>query len=104
MIGRGTLGKPWLLNQIMKFLDKGEFVPSPSLEEQFQIIMAHFDRVLDFYGKKRGIRIFRKHFCWYSSGMSESSNFREIINQAEDFSFIKNYVRDFYEKHFRTIL
>ncbi|MDR0580971.1 MAG: tRNA dihydrouridine synthase DusB [Holosporaceae bacterium] len=101
MVGRATLGKPWLLNQIMKFLDTGEIIPSPSLEEQFEIIMKHFQAVLDFYGAPRGVKIFRKHFCWYSRGLEESSNFREVINQSEDLSFIKNYVKDFYEKRFK---
>jgi tRNA-dihydrouridine synthase B len=101
MVGRAALGKPWLLNQIMKFLDAGEIIPSPSLEKQLKIIMEHFQAVLDFYGASRGIKIFRKHFCWYSRGLEESSSFRETINQSEDLSFIKNYVKDFYEKRFR---
>jgi tRNA-dihydrouridine synthase B len=104
MVGRAALGKPWLLNQIMKFLDRKEVIPSPLLNEQFQIIMKHFQAVLDFYGELRGIKIFRKHFCWYSNGLDESSNFRKVINQSEDISFIKNYVGDFYEKRFKAIL
>ncbi|MDR2723828.1 MAG: tRNA dihydrouridine synthase DusB [Holosporaceae bacterium] len=104
MVGRAALGKPWLLNQIMKFLNKNEIIPSPPLDKQFQIIMAHFQAVLDLYGELRGIKIFRKHFCWYSSKLSGSSNFRKVINQSEDLSFIKNYVKDFYEKRFEAIL
>jgi tRNA-dihydrouridine synthase B len=104
MIGRAALGRPWLLNQIMKFLENGEIVPDPPLEKQFQIIMEHFDAVLDFYGKDRGVRMFRKHLCWYSSGLSGSSSFRETINRAEEVSFLKNYAKDFYERHFKAIL
>jgi tRNA-dihydrouridine synthase B len=120
MIGRAALGKPWILNQIMKFLNSdsdnnvdsndnrkivaSSIVASPTIEEQFKIIMNHFDATLDFYGQLQGIKIFRKHFCWYSSGLSGSSNFRETINHSEDISFIKNYVEDFYKKHFGAIL
>jgi tRNA-dihydrouridine synthase B len=104
MIGRAALGRPWLPNQIMKFLDEGKILPSPPLEEQLKIVMEHFDAVLDFYGKDRGVKLFRKHFCWYSGGLTGSSNFREIINRAEDVSFIKNYARDFYEERFKAIL
>jgi tRNA-dihydrouridine synthase B len=104
MIGRAALGKPWLLNQVMKFLSERKIVPPPSIEEQFQIVMKHFNAVLDFYGETQGIRIFRKHFCWYSSGLCGSSSFRETINRSENLSFIKNCVEDFYKKHFRTIL
>ncbi|MDR2781709.1 MAG: tRNA dihydrouridine synthase DusB [Holosporaceae bacterium] len=97
MIGRAALGKPWLLNQIMKFFDTHEVIQSPSLEEQFCIVMKHFYTVLDFYGELQGIRVFRKHFCWYSTGLSGASRFRETINSADDISFIKNCVESFYE-------
>jgi tRNA-dihydrouridine synthase B len=104
MIGRGALGKPWLLRQVMQFLQDGSALPPPSMEEQFRLVMEHFAAVLDLYGERQGVRLFRKHFCWYSVGMNGSSRFREIINQTEDLSFIKNHLRDFYEKHFRAIL
>jgi tRNA-dihydrouridine synthase B len=106
MIGRAALGKPWLLRQIMNCLQDGEITDEhsrhfcPTLEEQFKIIMQHFQSTIDFYGENRGIRMFRKHFCWYSSGLDESSFFREVINTSDDLSFIKKYVKSFYEKRF----
>jgi tRNA-dihydrouridine synthase B len=100
MIGRAALGKPWLLRQIMDYLDGKPPTPSPSIEEQFNIVMQHFHSTLDFYGEIRGVRVFRKHFCWYSRCLSGSSNFREIINKSSDTAFIKECVRVFYEKHF----
>jgi tRNA-dihydrouridine synthase B len=98
MIGRAAVGKPWLPNQIIKFLDAKEIVPPPSPEEQFRMVMKHFDAVLDFYGKSQGIRIFRKHFCRYSAGLTGASHFRETINRADDVSFIKNCAEDFYKQ------
>ena len=98
MIGRAALGRPWLLKQIMDFLKNKPITPAPSIEEQFKIIMNHFDNTLDFYGENHGIKVFRKHFCWYSIGLSEASKFRETINKIEDISYIKNYVEEFYKK------
>ena len=63
MIGRGALGKPWLINQVMQFLSKNQTIADPSIEEQFKIVMEHFQNTLDFYGVEHGIRMFRKHFC-----------------------------------------
>lgn len=104
MIGRGALGKPWLIHQIMAFLNENKIIPSPTIQEQFKIVMKHFQDTLDFYGEIQGIRIFRKHFCWYSAGMSGASAFRQKVNQCEDLSFLKNYVEDFYTKHFEAML
>ncbi|MDR2794666.1 MAG: tRNA dihydrouridine synthase DusB [Holosporaceae bacterium] len=97
MIGRAALGKPWLLRQIMDSIHNKKITPSPSLQEQFNIVMQHFYDTLNFYGKIHGIRVFRKHFCWYSNGLSGASRFREIINRSDDISFIKNCVQKLYE-------
>jgi len=99
MIGRAALGKPWCLNQILQKLNNKPAIPTPSVEDQYEIVMKHFQKTLDFYGEEHGIRIFRKHFCWYSSGMSCAANFREKINQSTDVRAIKELVRNFYADH-----
>ena len=100
MIGRAALGKPWLLNQILQQLNHGKEVPTPPVEQQYQIVMKHFRDTLEFYGEEHGLRIFRKHFCWYSSGMSGASSFREKINHLDNIKAVENAVRIFYENHF----
>jgi tRNA-dihydrouridine synthase B len=104
LIGRGALGKPWLLKQVKEFLHHKNEIPIPDLEEQYRIVLKHFTNTLDFYGQQHGIRIFRKHFCWYSSGLPGASIFRKVMNEAENISFIKSYLEDFYSKCFRGIL
>lgn len=104
MIGRAALGKPWLLNQVMQFLSTNQIIEAPSIEERFKIVMEHFQDTLDFYGQEHGIRVFRKHFCWYSTGMTGASLFRQTINQCEDLNFIKGYVENFYTNHFKAML
>jgi tRNA-dihydrouridine synthase B len=103
-VGRGALGKPWLLKQIMEFLHNGRVAPSPSLANQYRIVLNHFQNTLNFYGEQQGVRIFRKHLCWYSRGMNDSSIFRETINRTENIGLIKNYLEDFYAGQFRDIL
>lgn len=99
MIGRAALGRPWLLKQVMSCLHEGDNFHTPSFEEQFEIVMRHFQSTLDFYGKEAGIRIFRKHFCWYSTGMRGASEFRQLINHCEDLQLIQEYVESFYVNH-----
>ena len=100
MIGRAALGHPWFLNQILKKINFQKEVPSPSLEDRYKIIMEHFQNTLSFYGVDHGIKIFRKQFCWYSSGMSGAANFRDKINQATDVHTIELLVNNFYANHF----
>lgn len=104
MIGRGALGHPWLPNQIFSALNNKPISPSPTLMQQLDLILRHFHLTCEFYGEEHGVRIFRKHFCWYSAGLSDASKFRETINRANDISFIKQFVKDFYLEHFKGIL
>ena len=95
MIGRGALGRPWFPNQALHFINQAGRISSPSLTEQYEIMMEHFRNTLEFYGE-HGISTFRKHFCWYSQGMSASAAYREKINKLSDISQIEDIVRDFY--------
>ena len=96
MVGRAALGCPWLLNQIMQFLKSGLLIPTPSKSEIFEIVNRHFEDVIKFYGEIHGLRIFRKHFCWYTTGMRDASIFREKINKVENISLAKAYIREFF--------
>lgn len=99
MIGRGALGRPWFSRQVTEYLrDEKITTKTPSLEKQYDIIMRHFQSTLDFYGEYHGLRVFRKHFCWYSSGLNGASVFREAINKAEDVELVKKLALEFYEK------
>lgn len=98
MIGRGALGKPWIPNQILRAINFGESIEPPSLSEQLQIVMKHFDAVCNFYGEIHGVRIFRKHLCWYVTGLPESSKFRENVNKIENPAEVRYYTLSFYSK------
>lgn len=97
MVGRGVLGRPWFIAQLIKYLNNSEFVDDPSISEQLDVVMKHFERTLEFYGSDAGVKIFRKHFCWYSKGMKNSSEFRIKINSLEKPSEIIQTVETFYD-------
>lgn len=89
MIGRGSIGKPWIFYQLK---NSCEFVPHEILLE---IVLSHFDAMVDFYGEK-GMRIFRKHLHDYSKGWSNSTLFRDTINRIEDVQASKEAIRTFF--------
>jgi tRNA-dihydrouridine synthase B len=101
MVGRGALGKPWKLRQIMDFIQWQKQTAPPSLSKQLTIALEHFHNTLDFYGEYRGLRVFRKHFCWYSDGLNGASRFRETINRSVNVAFMENVVKEFYERQFQ---
>jgi tRNA-dihydrouridine synthase B len=98
MIGRGCYGKPWLIAQIAHFLNEGQILPNPELRQQLEVILGHYNDILEHYGEDSGIKIARKHISWYSAGLPKSGEFRAKINQMNNASGVKEAIIEFYEK------
>lgn len=99
MIGRGCYGKPWLIAQINAKLNGLEEVPTPSIEEQKNIIIKHFKEMIEHYGEQTAIPLARKHIGWYSAGIIGSAAYRAKINTIQDASEVINYIEEFYNSH-----
>src|SRR5271155_2790348 len=56
MIGRGAYGKPWLVKQVIEFLNTGVIPPAPSLRHQLDIVIEHLESMLSHYGMNAGLR------------------------------------------------
>ena len=97
MIGRGTYGRPWFVNQVGEYLRSQILLPDPSVFEQHQILKEHFENILIHYGESTGIKIARKHVGWYSKGLTNSTDFRMSVNQAESVVGMKKLIDEFYE-------
>jgi nifR3 family TIM-barrel protein len=64
MIGRAVQGRPWLPGQVARYLATGISVGAPSLSEQFNLIDALYDEMLNHHGSALGRRHARKHLGW----------------------------------------
>ena len=96
MVGRGAYGRPWLLRQIMHWLETGVRLPDPSLDEQYAVIVAQYRAMLDLYGLQIGVNCARKHIGWYTKGLHGSAEFRNAFNQEPDADRTLAMLRDFY--------
>lgn len=96
MIGRGSYGKPWLLNQMMAWFDGGRRLPDPTLEEQHALIVEHYTMMLEHYGIVTGVNLMRKHIGWYTRGLHGSAEFRNRVNQEADPKVVLAMIDEFY--------
>jgi tRNA-dihydrouridine synthase B len=96
MIGRGAYGRPWFVNQVIRYLRSGELLPEPPLSQQLATVLEHYDAMLAHYGTAAGSRIARKHIGWYSKGLPGSAEFRAEINRTEAPDAVKAQIRAFY--------
>jgi tRNA-dihydrouridine synthase B len=96
MIGRGAYGRPWLPGQVMHWLDTGERLPDPSMDEQYCVVSEQYEAMLAHYGLENGVNIARKHIGWYTRGLHGSAEFRNAFNKEPDAGRAKAMLRDFY--------
>jgi tRNA-dihydrouridine synthase B len=96
MIGRGAYGRPWLLAQVMRWLQHGEQQPDPSIDEQYRTITSHYEHMLSVYGSEVGVNMARKHIGWYTKGLTGSAEFRNAVNQEPDAKRVLAMLSEFY--------
>ncbi len=96
MIGRGCYGRPWFISQASHYLKTGEKIPDPTLEEQLDLILNHYDAMVEHYGEKRGVPFARKHIGWYSTGLPGSAEFRNKVNREYGAGDVKEHIARFY--------
>ena len=97
MIGRGAYGKPWLLAQVMHWWKTGELLASPSFDEQYDVIVEHYQDMLELYGEDVGVKIARKHLGWYTKGMHGSAEFRNRVNFIDQAPVVLDELERFFE-------
>ena len=65
MVGRGIIGKPWLISQISAYLNKETQPEIPKGQRLIEIVAVHYDEMLLFYGNTLGVRVAQKHLKQY---------------------------------------
>ncbi len=96
MVGRGALGSPWLIGNILCHLSGSE-ISTPSLAEREEIVRRHLMLSVDFYGERVGIRDFRKHLLWYTKGLKGGAQFREAAGHVSDRDSAWEALREFFQ-------
>ena len=86
-IGRGVMGKPWLLQQIKDYLNTGEYTEKSWLEIK-DIIWAHAQMIFAQKGN-HGMLELRKHLAWYIKGIPQATKARSQLVQVADLPQVK---------------
>lgn len=85
MVGRAARGNPWLFHRILHYLETGEMVEKPSMDEVKDMILRHARMQVEEKGAYTGIREMRKHVAWYTAGMPHSAGLRRQVNTLETY-------------------
>ena len=89
MIGRGLLGKPWLLNEI----ETGQ-KQSYHLTE---LVLEHLDKMMSYYGQA-GLYASRKHLAWYAKGLVGSADFCNQMFREDSVTVVQQLIKSFFSQ------
>lgn len=99
MIGRAAIGYPWIFKEIKHYLQTGDRLPAPSLEERIQVCKKHLYRSVDWKGPITGIHEMRRHYANYLKGLPNIKEFRNrlvTLNTKEEISEVLDDVSKYY--------
>ena len=84
MIGRATYGHPWIFREIKHYLQTGELLPEPDVNERVKIARLHFGKSVEVKGEKVGILEMRRHFSTYFKGLPNFKDTRLKLVTSTD--------------------
>lgn len=94
MIARGAKGNPWIFKRTKHYLETGELLPPPTIEEITEMIVLHGTLQMEHKGELMGMREMRKHMAWYTGGLPHSAAVRNEINQVETLEGLKELMEE----------
>lgn len=95
MIGREALGNPWMIYRTVHYIETGELIDEPQIDEKIEIALLHLNRLVDLKGEKVGVMEMRKHASWYLKGVRGNGKARKALNQAETLAEMTEILTEF---------
>ncbi len=104
MIGRASIGYPWIFNEIKHFLKTGEHLPAPTVTDRVEACRQHLDFSVRWKGEKTGIFEMRRHYANYFKGLENFKPFRARFVDAPDHAAVTAILEEVEEVYSELIM
>jgi tRNA-dihydrouridine synthase B len=98
MIGRAAVGRPWLFRDVRHYLDTGELLPEPMVQEKVSWALAHLDLSIEHKEGNRSIFEMRRHLSNYFKGLPNFRDTRLKLLTTTDPEVIRSLLHEINEK------
>lgn len=96
MIGRGTLGNPYLIKQVVSYIEDGILLEEQSSIDKMKLCLKHFDYLLKIKDEKTAVLEMRTHAAWYLKGLPSSAIVKQKLytlkTKDEFIKLINDYI------------
>jgi tRNA-dihydrouridine synthase B len=79
MIGRASIGYPWIFNEIKHFFKTGEHLPAPTLQNRVEVCKTHLLKSVEWKGERLGMLEMRPHYTNYFKGIPHFKDTRMLL-------------------------
>jgi tRNA-dihydrouridine synthase B len=93
MIGRATLGNPWIFDRIRRHLTDGESLPLTDTA-RLSIVLEHIRGYCAAHGEKRALGELKKHVGWYIKGVAQAADLRNRVFRAPTMSALEEVAKE----------
>lgn len=84
MIGRASIGYPWIFNEIKQFMKDGTHLPPPSFLERVSVAREHLEMSVKWKGEILGINEMKRHYSNYFKGIADFKEYRTRLVTSTD--------------------
>ena len=100
MIGRGSIGRPWIFNEVKHYMKTGEALLPPTVAEIVETLIDQLQMSIDWTESERsGILMMRRHFAKYFPGLSDFRPFRIRLLQAVELENVQQILNEIIEHY-----
>lgn len=89
MVGRGSYGNPWIFEEIEAYLDKGEIIPQPDMNERLETMLRQAELAVSFKGERQAMAEARRQCAFYLKGIKGAAGYRGRCGQLSGIDDVK---------------
>jgi nifR3 family TIM-barrel protein len=102
MIGRASIGNPWIFREIKHYLKTGELLPSPTLSERVEAARQHLRHSVEWKGEHTGIVEMRRHYTNYFKGLRDIKHYRSKLVTSMEMDYILSVLDEIEDVYSQT--
>jgi nifR3 family TIM-barrel protein len=99
MIGRASIGNPWIFKDIKHFFKTGEHIKTPGIAERIEVCKTHLDKSMEWKGPILGIIEMRRHYANYFRGLDHFKEYRMKLVTSNSYQEIIDILMSVNEKY-----
>ena len=98
MVGRGCLGNPWLIKNLVDYFEEGKDVTLPSFKDRIDMCFHHLEYLSSIKCEKVAVLEMRSHIAWYVKGLPDSIEVKNLVFKATTIEELKDILRNYLNK------